>query len=109
MVFSHNWEMAIWLKPQDEDEILTTENSSMGFLPLCCGGWPKWMKVNVSKVFWLLTTVELWLQGWKQEVSWTSWKFVKIIMISPLGNSQSLSKSTILLLWSIPDICSPGN
>ena len=44
------------------------------------------MKVNVSKVFWLLTTVELWLQGWKQEVSWTSWKFVKIILISPLGN-----------------------
>ena len=66
------------------------------------------MKVNVSKVFWLLTTVELWLQGWKQEVSWTSWKFVKIILISPHGNwSQSLSKSTILLLWSIPDICNP--
>ena len=38
--------------------------SSIGlFLPLWCGGLPKWLKVNVSSVCWWHTTVESWLQG----------------------------------------------
>ena len=60
------------------------------FLPLCCEGLPKWMKGNISMVCWLLTTVKSWLQGWKQEVSWTSWKLVKIILILPHETGHNL-------------------
>ena len=41
------------------EEILTSENNGMGFfMPLWFGGLPKRMKVNVSEVCWLQTTIE---------------------------------------------------
>ena len=42
------------------EDILTSENNGMGFffMPLWFGGLPKRMKVNVSEVCWLQTTIE---------------------------------------------------
>ena len=59
--FSHKWEMSIWPITSWSWNFWPVKTITWVFLPLWCGSLPKWMKVNVSNVCWLPTTIESWL------------------------------------------------
>ena len=96
--FPHKWEMSVWPITSHRSNVWLAETVVWVFLPLWCGGLPKWMGMNFSNVCWVHTTVESWLQGWKQEVScWR--KQVKLIYEDTMSEKAGFHENWWKSLW----------